>query len=135
LKPDLKVSVSVEARVSPSEDPQKVAAAVEGALGGFEHTVEAGRHSVRAESSGSGSLDRIRDQLRDRHVRSAARRLLLSSKKGRSTVLMLNRQAATAGVLALCSSEDQSPLGPLYLTIESEDIDGVIDWLTGQGSG
>jgi predicted RNA binding protein with dsRBD fold (UPF0201 family) len=76
------------------------------------------------------ALLRIRDQLRDRHVRSAARRRLLLGREGNSTSLMLNRQAAAAGVLAICGSPEESPLGPIYMTIESEKLDTVIDWLT-----
>jgi predicted RNA binding protein with dsRBD fold (UPF0201 family) len=47
-----------------------------------------------------------------------------------STSLMLNKQAAAAGVIALCGSTEESPLGPIYLTAESEQIATVIDWLT-----
>ena len=43
---------------------------------------------------------------------------------------MFNRQAAYAGVLALCGSEAESPLGPIYLRIDSQDLDDVIEWLT-----
>ena len=85
---------------------------------------------LRLVSEEAGALDQLRGQLRDRHVRGAARKLLLSGQKGDSTSLMLNRQAATVGVVALCSSTDQSPLGPIYATIDSRRITVVIDWLT-----
>ena len=85
---------------------------------------------IRLVSEEASSLDMLRDQFRDRHVRGAARRLLLSQLKGSSTSLMLNRQAAVVGVVALCSSPDQSPLGPIYATIDSRQIEAVIDWLT-----
>ena len=81
------------------------------------------------------ALLRIRDQLRDRHVRSAARRRLLLNREDDSTSLMLNRQAATAGVLVVCGSPEESPLGPIYLTIESKRLDDVIDWLTSYAEG
>ena len=76
------------------------------------------------------ALVRIRDQLRDRHIRSAARRQMLLNTSGHSTWLMLNRQAAAAGVVAICGSEDESPLGPIYLKIDSEEVQEVIDWLS-----
>lgn len=75
-------------------------------------------------------MKHVRDQLRDRHVRGAARRLLLAAKEGHETELLLNRQAAAAGVVALCGSPEESPLGPIYLKLASKDIDGVIVWLT-----
>ena len=135
LEPEFKGRVVVEASVSPSEDAGKVAAAVENIVGATRGEAEEERLVVRLVSEDVGSLSRLRDQLRDRHVRSAARRILLTSKKGGSTVLMLNRQAAAAGVLAVCSTPEESPLGPIYVTIESRQIDGIVDWLTAYESG
>ena len=86
--------------------------------------------SVVIVTEDPAALSSIRDQLRDRHVRSAARRQLLLNLKGTSTSLMLNRQAATAGLVALCGTPEESPLGPIYLRIESGELDAVIDWLT-----
>ena len=85
---------------------------------------------IRMTTDKPGSLDSLRNQLRDRHVRGAARRILLSELRGETTSLMLNRQAAAVGVVALCSDADQSPLGPIYATLESKNITAVIDWLT-----
>jgi len=94
-----------------------------------------GSRMIKLVSEEASSLTVLRNQLRDRHVRGAARKLLLSELKGDSTSLMLNRQAATVGVVALCSSEDQSPLGPIYATIRSKQIAAVIDWLTAYEEG
>ncbi len=90
---------------------------------------------MKLVTENAGALTRIRDQLRDRHVRSAARKQMLSNRSGRSTSLMLNRQAAAAGVLAICGSPGESPLGPIYLTIESDALDDLIDWLTAYSEG
>jgi len=75
-------------------------------------------------------LRKIHDQLRDRHVRAAANRLLLRMRDGRRVTVLLNRQAATTGVVALCTSATESPLGPLVLEIESDTPERVVDWLT-----
>ena len=127
---DFKVKVTLEATLAPSEDPKKVLAAMRSIL--VENAVLADQSSqmVKLVSQEARSLNVLRDQLRDRHIRGAARKLLLSGQKGDSTSLMLNRQAATVGVVALCSSTDQSPLGPIYATIDSRRITAVIDWLT-----
>ncbi len=94
----------------------------------FESTTGPG--SARLVTEDPKALVHIRDQLRDRHVRTAARRQMLLSRSGRRTTLMLNRQAAAAGVVALCGSVDESPLGPLYLTIESDRVEATTEWLT-----
>ncbi len=134
MAPELQVRVSLEASVSPSEDPGKVAQALENLLFG-EGALSEGGLMVKLVSDRADSLGKIREQFRDRHVRGAARRLLVSGIDGGSTTLMLNRQAAAAGVVALCSSPDQSPLGPIRLTIESKKLSLVIDWLTAYDSG
>ncbi len=63
-------------------------------------------------------------------MRDAARRLMLASLEGNVLPLKLNRQAAAAGVLALCSNAVESPLGPLNLEVETEAPERLIDWLT-----
>jgi len=55
---------------------------------------------------------------------------MLASLEGKVLPLKLNRQAAAAGVLALCSSAVESPLGPLNLEVEAEDPEKLVDWLT-----
>jgi uncharacterized protein len=122
--------VELRATVSPSEDPRKVLAAMRQVFGDCDCSVDEGADSIRLRSGSSRCLQRLHDQLRDRHVRDAARRLMLASVEGRVLPLKLNRQAAAAGVLALCSSAVESPLGPLNLEIEADDPQKVVDWLT-----
>ncbi len=132
---DIKVKVTLEAALAPSEDPKKVLDAMRSIF--VENAVLADHNSrmIRLVSEEAGSLNVLRNQLRDRHIRGAARKLLLTELKGDSSSLMLNRQAATVGVVVLCSSADQSPLGPIYATIRSKHIETVIDWLTAYEEG
>jgi len=125
----------VEAEVSPSEDPEKVERAVLNVVGDSPGEVKRSGSEVRFTSQDAGSLIRLRDQLRDRRVRAAARRLLTDARHGGLTELMINRQAATAGVVVLCGSQDESPLGPIFLRIESAQLDEVIGWLTAYEGG
>lgn len=122
--------IELRASVAPSEDPLKVLAAMREVLGDCDYTVEEGETSIRLRSSSQGCLQKLHDQLRDRHVRDAARRLMLRLLEGDKLSLILNRQAAAAGVLALCTSATESPLGPLKLEIESDSPQKLIDWLT-----
>ena len=130
MKPELRFHVRLESSLSPSEDPKKVIAAMNNIVGECVYDLGEERWSVRITSDDPRCLVKVHDQLRDRRVRAAARRLLTTGREGRRTTVMLNRQAAAAGVIVLCSSEAESPLGPIYLTIESEQLDAVIDWLT-----
>lgn len=133
--PELKVKVSLEARVSPSEDSAKVAQAVLNLVGDSPGQLKRAGSEVRYISEETGSLAHLRDQLRDRRVRAVARRLLTDARQGSLTEVMLNRQAAAAGVVALCGSQDESPLGPIFLRIESNQLEEVIGWLTAYEGG
>ena len=135
LQPEISARVTLEASVSPSEDPSKVAGALANIAGTGVESVRGGPNSSKLVADDPRVLVSIRDKLRDRHVRAAARRQLLLNKKGRRATLMLNRQAAAAGVLALCGSPGESPLGPVFMTVESAKVDGAIDWLTAYETG
>jgi predicted RNA binding protein with dsRBD fold (UPF0201 family) len=129
------VKVTFEASLAPSEDPKKVLDAMRSIFVENAVPTEKSNRMIKLVSEEASSLDVLRNQLRDRHIRGAARKLLLSELKGDSTSLMLNRQAATVGVVAVCSSADQSPLGPIYATINSKQIATVIDWLSAYEEG
>jgi len=132
---DIRVNVTLEATLAPSEDPRKVLDAMRSIFPENTALADQSSRMIKMVSEEASSLNVMREQLRDRHIRSAARRLLLSALKGDSTSLMLNRQAATVGVVALCSSADQSPLGPIYVTIRSKQIEALIDWLAAYEEG
>ena len=128
--PEVRTKLVLEATVSPSEDPAKVLQAMRNVVGEAQCDIDEDSRPARLVSEDPKALVHIREQLRDRHVRSAARKQMLLRSTGRSTSLMLNRQAAAVGVVALCGSPDESPLGPIYLNLESEKIDALIEWLT-----
>ena len=133
--PEFRARLTLEATISPSEDPEKVAVALQHVLGQAAGEAAVRGSSAKLVSDDGRGLSYLRDKLRDRHVRAAARRRLLLNKSGNRTGLMLNRQAAAAGVLALCGSPEESPLGPIYLTVDSDRIDAAIDWLAAYEEG
>lgn len=120
----------LRAEVSPSEDRAKVLLAARNVLGECSYDVEERDDSVVLRSSQLGCLQRMHDQLRDRHVRDAARRLLLKSIEGHQMRILLNRQAAFVGVIAAVSAAEESPLGPLVLELTYEKPEELLDWLT-----
>ena len=124
------VRITLHAAISPTESPEKVLAAARNVLGDCAYQTDVGDGSVTLRSKEINCLLKIHDQLRDRQVRAAANRLLLRMIDGRRVIMLLNRQAATAGVVALCTSATESPLGPIVLEIECDKPETVIDWLT-----
>jgi predicted RNA binding protein with dsRBD fold (UPF0201 family) len=68
---------------------------------------------------------------RDR-IRAAARSVLRRSVDGNRIVFFLNKQAAYAGHVSFSAPEGESPLGPIQVTIETENPEQLINWLAGQ---
>ena len=124
------VRITLHATISPTEDPEKVLAAARNVLGDCAYETDVGDGGVTLHSEEINCMLKIHDQLRDRQVRAAAERLLLRMIDGRRVVMLINRQAATAGVVALCTSAIESPLGPLVVEVECDRPETVVEWLT-----
>ena len=130
-RPQLDVEIIAEAEIKKTESQEKVATAVKTLFGGKgELRIETDR--IMFISTDLESLRHLKDQFRDRRIRSTARRLLLKNQEEGSlqTYLMFNKQAATVGIGALCDDPRESALGPIILRVKSSDLQKVIDWLT-----
>jgi predicted RNA binding protein with dsRBD fold (UPF0201 family) len=126
----IKFTLEARARVNPSEDSMKVLQAIRNLLYDSEISYRIEESMVIVKTEDMKSLEHIKDMLRDRRVRAAARKLAEDSKRDNTFLLLANKQAATVGILSLCSSNEESPLGPIELWFYSDSIDEVIDFLT-----
>jgi len=125
------IDIVAEAQVKHTESRKKIAKAISNLFGSSGEVISE-EDRVMFLSSKIDSLQFLKDQFRDRRVRAAARRLLLSSldSGGMQAILLLNKQAATVGIAAICDDPSESPLGPIVLRIRSPNLQGIIDWLT-----
>ncbi len=130
--------VHVECIVKASEDANKVIKAVSNVINGIKgmERVESyadGSAKVVVDTHGLSALETIRMQIHARNVMNTFKRIMLSNKSSdcKSTWLYLNKQAAYAGVVSICEYEDESPLGPIKVTItDHKGILPIIEWLT-----
>jgi predicted RNA binding protein with dsRBD fold (UPF0201 family) len=130
LEGSFKIKLCVRASISPTEDRDKVLTAARNIIGDCTCSLEEGEGEISISSDDARCLQRVHDQLRDRHVRDAARRLILRQRVGDRLNMLFNRQAAFAGVISLCTSEMESPLGPISMEIDCERTDELVDWFT-----
>jgi predicted RNA binding protein with dsRBD fold (UPF0201 family) len=128
---EVDIDIIAEVQVKRTESKEKIASALT-SLFGSNGQLRVEDDRVMFLSTERNSLQLLKDQFRDRRVRAVARRLLLSSMEGGGlqTVLLLNKQAATVGIAALCDDPSESPLGPIVLRIRSKKLQEVVDWLT-----
>ncbi|AIF85093.1 hypothetical protein NTE_03058 [Candidatus Nitrososphaera evergladensis SR1] len=122
------IEVKVEAVVNPSEDPQKVIGAIENVIERCSPEFRYGSRVI-GRAAGSEPLSTIYEQVRSRSAMGVLRRMLLDNRAGTSTWFLLNKQAASAGIAAVIEDEQESPLGPIRVTINCEELDALTDWL------
>jgi len=126
------VLARVETPLNPTEDPEKVLRAIRNLLPNCTPTiVRTDERHAKFEGSIAHmeDLDNLKSLLRQEAIRDAARKLLFKSVSGSSIVVHLNKQAAFAGKASFCERYDESPLGPITLTITAESPEQLIDWL------
>ncbi|MGH9992727.1 MAG: RNA-binding domain-containing protein [Nitrososphaera sp.] len=122
------VELKVEAPVYPSEDPQKVIDAITRVIDRCSPEFRYGSRIV-GRAGGTEALSVIYEQVRSRSAMGVLRRMLLDNRAGESTWFLLNKQAASAGIAAVIEHDQESPLGPIRVTISCEELDPLIDWL------
>jgi predicted RNA binding protein with dsRBD fold (UPF0201 family) len=129
------IKVQIEVPVHPTENPDKVRRALSNIVFGvsFSEKLEDDVRYLFGISEGLDSLSQIQRHLKDQAVTTFAKKVLAKSVIEENKVrFYLNKQAAFMGVVHFCDTESESPLGPITVEIESDDIKSVINYITGQ---
>ncbi len=125
--PDFALDIRIECQVYPSEDPAKVVRAVKNVVSNCSPELLDGR--VRVASKNPEVLITIYEQIRSRRVMGVFRKVLLRNMIANTTWFYLNKQAAFVGTVSICEEESESPLGPIKITIMSNELESVMNWL------
>ena len=119
--------------IRPTEDPDRVRKALTNIfVGEVEIKGEIDDYgSAKLVGDGPSSLERFRMILLRDRIRAAGRSQLFKGLDGNRIVTFLNKQVAYANHISFSAPEGESPLGPIRLSIESDDPVQLIEWLTG----
>ena len=125
------IIVHVEAEVNPTEDEEKVKTAINNILSNASFASNAAYKGsvLKAEAKGLDSLIKLRNLLRNDRIRDAARKLLFRAISGNKISFCLNKQVAFAGHVSFSEETAESPLGPIRVTIETDNPTQVVEWL------
>jgi predicted RNA binding protein with dsRBD fold (UPF0201 family) len=125
------VRIKVESVVYPTEEEEKVRDALLNIFPtlSFRTANLKERVLLVGEGNGISDLSQIRDLISKERIPDSARRVFRSSTVSQKTIVYLNKQVAMVEHLSFCAPEGESPLGPITLTLESDKLDEVIDWL------
>lgn len=121
----MKCEFTAETPINPTEDTDKVARSLSNMFDYDE--VEIGEDYVSV-NGGKDSLLRLRETLEVRKIRNTARKVLIKGAYDGVVYFKLNKQAAFSGAVNF-AEDDLSPLGEIRVKIETDDVEGFIDWL------
>jgi predicted RNA binding protein with dsRBD fold (UPF0201 family) len=119
------LKLRVETEVRATEDQTKVEAAIKRIF----PTLQLNRvgNYLIGESSDVRTLDRLHQLLRLQAILDSARKVMRVGRRDNTVRFMLNKQVATVSKVSF--TNDESPLGPIIVTIEASDIERLIDYL------
>ena len=127
----VEVTAYVETEINPSENEDKVKVAVNNVLANATITIKPSvkGSTLTALAKGQAALFRLRNLLRNDRIRDASRKLFFKSIRGNTITFYLNKQVAYAGHVSFSEKTGESPLGPLRVTIETDNPQQLIEWL------
>jgi uncharacterized protein len=125
------VTVHVETEVNPTESEEKVKEAVNNIFANTTITVTPSprESTLCAEAKGQESLIKLRNILRSDRIRDAARKALFRCIRGNTISFCLNKQVAYSGHISFCGETGESPLGPIRVTIKTDNPRQLVEWL------
>ena len=125
------VTVHVEVDINPTESEEKVKKAVWNMFGDMPTEVKPVQKGsiLTAEGKGLEALSTLRSVLRKDHIRDASRKALFHGLRGDTFIFYLHKQVASAGHVSFSEAEAESPLGPIRVTVQTDDPQQLVDWL------
>ena len=125
--PSLSCKIEMFCTVNPSESIEKIEIAISNI---FPYSIiKNNNFSINAQSKELRSFEKIYQFIQNNKLQKNYLRSLEDNLQGNTTWFYLNKQAAFVEQIAICEESDESPLGPIKVTISSSNIDAIIDWI------
>jgi predicted RNA binding protein with dsRBD fold (UPF0201 family) len=125
--PSLSCKIEMFCTVNPSESIEKIEEAISNI---FPYSIINNNNlSINAQSKELRSFEKIYQFIHNNKLQKNYLRSLEDHLQDDTTWFYLNKQAAFVEQIAICEESDESPLGPIKVTLTSSNIDAIIDWL------
>ena len=121
-------NVQVSCQINPSEDPSKVKTAVLNIFPDLEISIS--DELLIGKSNDVNTLSNISESIHSKNTKNIYQRILKKNSNENSTWFYLNKQAAFVNTVSLCNESNESPLGPIKVVLEGNDIENIIQSLT-----
>ncbi|HIC84345.1 MAG TPA: hypothetical protein EYO93_03015 [Nitrososphaerales archaeon] len=83
---------------------------------------------IIGKSTDYKKLMNLYDRLRNKQTTHIARKVLMRNSEKDMTYILFNKQAAAIDSIVICENSKESPLGPIFMKIKTENILEFIDW-------
>jgi predicted RNA binding protein with dsRBD fold (UPF0201 family) len=125
--PSLSCKIEMFCTVNPSESIEKIEKAISNI---FPYSIINNNNlTIHAQSKELRSFEKIYQFIHNNKLQKNYLRSLEDHLQDDTTWFYLNKQAAFVEQIAICEESDESPLGPIKVTLTSSNIDAIIDWL------
>ena len=125
--PNINCKIEMSCPVNSSEDPDKVEKAIANI---FPYSIiKYENFTMFAQSKELRSFEKIYETIHTNQSQKTYSRNLENNLENDTTWFFLNKQAAFVEKVAICDEPEESPLGPIKVTLTSSNIDGIIDWI------
>ena len=125
--PNINCKIEMSCAVNSSEDPDKVEKAI---VNIFPYSIiKYENFTMLAQSKELRSFEKIYETIHKNQSQKTYSRNLENNLENDTTWFFLNKQAAFVEKVAICDEPEESPLGPIKVTLTSSNIDGIIDWI------
>ncbi|RZD44546.1 MAG: hypothetical protein CXT78_06350 [Thaumarchaeota archaeon] len=125
--PNLSCKIEMFCTVNPSESIEKIEQAISNI---FPYAIiNNNDFSINAHSKELRSFEKIYQFIHNNKLQKIYLRSLEDNLQDDTTWFYLNKQAAFVEQIAICEESNESPLGPIQVTLTSSNIDAIIDWI------
>ncbi len=125
--PNINCKIEMSCPIHSSEDPDKIKKAIANI---FPYSIIKNENfSINAQSKELRSFEKIYETIHTNKSQKIYIRNLENNLENDTTWFFLNKQAAFVEKVAICDEAEESPLGPIKVTLTSSNIDGIIDWI------
>ena len=125
--PNLSCKIEIFCTINPSESIEKVEQIISSI---FPYSViKNNEFTINAISKELRSFEKIYHFIHNNKLQKNFLRSLEDNLENDTTWFYLNKQAAFVEQIAICEEFDESPLGPIKVTLTSSNIDRIIDWI------
>ena len=120
------IEVIVTTPINLTEDVQKVVFAVKNVLPNTEPVIS--KNNLYIKMNNFDRLRKIKDKIRSKKTLAVLQRILYNNFNMQSTWFLLNKQAAFSDVVVLVENENESPLGPIKITVNGCELERINEW-------